>query len=151
MGDFTYQKGDLKSQIDFVLIDAEGKKLINKFCVMQEDWVISDHKHIFLDLSITLNLPAISLYKRSLELNFDYMKPSNVVNRFKGQYDYSLINDYLLSHRDTVVATINDCIYRNDVDGAVQSLDAVLQKAHKIPGAYLKPNKQKYVLNSMNK
>ena len=86
-GDFTYQKADMKSQIDFIITDHEGRNLINEFCIIQSNWFLSDHKPIYLKISINMIAPAISLYKRVIELNFDISKPHVVVKRYKGLYN----------------------------------------------------------------
>ena len=36
-GDFTYHKGDLKSQIDFILCDRDGLDFVDSFCVIQNN------------------------------------------------------------------------------------------------------------------
>ena len=107
-GDFTYQKADMKSQIDFIITDHEGRNLINEFCIIQSNWFLSDHKPIYLKISNNMIAPAISLYKRAIELNFDISKPHVVVKRYKGLYNYTKISEDLNSRSVLIGSTVEE-------------------------------------------
>lgn len=68
-GQFTFHRGNKKSQIDYVLTNAKGLKNVNNMDFINKDWHVSDH----VPITVTLNLPLPddlkTLYIRSCELN----------------------------------------------------------------------------------
>ena len=42
-GDFTYFKAGKKSQIDYALTSFNGRKYITDFCIVKNDWHLSNH------------------------------------------------------------------------------------------------------------
>ena len=90
-GDYTYHKVDMKGQIDVALTGMNGRNFIKKLNIIQQNWFLSDHKTIQLILGVKMVLPAISLYRRALELNFDITIPPMTISRFKAKYDYTKI------------------------------------------------------------
>ena len=151
MGDYTYQKQDRKSQIDFVLTDKTGRDFINDFCIIQNDWFLSDHKPLCLKLSLPLLIPAISLYKRSIDLNFEISKQSPSIIRFKGIYNYNKIRRNLESQRSSLTPLIDGFIFDNNIESALKSIDNMLQIAHKEPGCRLKIKKENNSLDLFDK
>ena len=149
-GDFTYHKGDLKSQIDFILCDRDGLDFVDSFCVIQNNWHLSDHKPVEATLSISVDIPAKSIYRRSTELNFEVAKRSPTVKRFKGDYDYLKINEYITSQKDYILSTLEDDMNNNDIENALCNLDDQLQKAHRVPRMRLKSRKTCNKINSMS-
>ena len=150
-GDFTYHKGDLKSQIDYVLRDRDGLDFVDSFSVIQNNWHLSDHKPVEVILSIYMDISAEIIYRRSRELNFDVANRIPIVTRFKGDYDYPKINDYITSQRDDIIDILEDDMNNNDVENALCNLDDILQKAHKAPGMRLKSRKACNKINSMKR
>ena len=55
-GDFTYHKFGKRSQIDFILTNNKGRKLVNIFDIVKIGWHASDHLPLDLQLEITWNL-----------------------------------------------------------------------------------------------
>ena len=49
-GDFTYQKAEKRSQIDFIYTDRIGVKTVIDFKIMNENWHLSDHKPVCLEI-----------------------------------------------------------------------------------------------------
>ena len=49
-GDFTYYKGEKKSQIYFVYTNKDGLKYIKDFYIPTDDWPVSDHRPVAIDL-----------------------------------------------------------------------------------------------------
>ena len=94
-------------------------------------------------------LPAISLYRRALELNFDITIPPMTISRFKAKYDYTKIKAYLENQGGLIVSAIEKFVNNNDIEGALLFLDENLKKAHKVPGTRLQTNKTREFLNSM--
>ena len=67
-GYFTYFKANKKSQIDFVLTNNEGRRLIADFNIVRSGWHTSDHLPLVLKLSIPLCMNSMMIMRRSLEL-----------------------------------------------------------------------------------
>ena len=51
-GNFTYQSGHKKRQIDFVMTDIKGRENIVKFNIIENNWHLSDHKPVGLKIAI---------------------------------------------------------------------------------------------------
>ena len=51
--DFTVIGGNGRSQIDFALTDAQGKREIQCFKILNEDWHLSDHRPIVLEIEVS--------------------------------------------------------------------------------------------------
>ena len=118
-GDYTYHKADMKSQIDFALTDMNGRNFIKKCNIIQQNCFLSDHKPIQLILDVKMVLPAISLYRRALELNFDITIPPMTISRFKAKYDYTKIKAYLENQGGLIVSGIEKFVNNNDIEGAL--------------------------------
>ena len=103
-----------------------------------------------MTLSISVNIPAKSIYRRSTELNFEVAERSPTVNRFKSNYDYLKINEYITSQKDYIISTLEDDMNNNDIENALYNLDDQLQKAHRVPGMRLKSRKTCNKFNSMS-
>ena len=59
-GDFTYHKGDKKTQIDYVYTNKGGLNYITDFTIRKDDWHLSDNKPISIDLIVPfyINYPS---------------------------------------------------------------------------------------------
>ena len=66
--DFTYFGGNGKSQIDFCLTDNVGKKCINSFKIISDDWHVSDHKPISLEVQVFSTINISALVTRAVDL-----------------------------------------------------------------------------------
>ena len=140
-GDFTYIKADMKSQIDFALIDRIGRKLIQEFNIIQENWHLTDHKPIELQLSLNLNIDSSTLYLRAVDLNFDITNIKQNIARFNKLYDYGKTESYLIANRESIDKSIANYLSVTDVENAIIILDNLLQETHRIPGSRLKLKK----------
>ena len=67
-GCITYCKGGKKSQIDFLLTNNEGRRLISEFNIIQTGWHTSDHLPLVLKVKIPFRMNAAMLLRRSCEL-----------------------------------------------------------------------------------
>ena len=67
-GGFTYYKGNKNSQIDFVITNNDGRRLVKEFEIIQTGWHSSDHLPILLKVAIPFCLSAMMLMRRSGEL-----------------------------------------------------------------------------------
>ena len=111
--------------------------------MIKNNWHLSDHKPLEVSLSISINIPANSPYKRSIELNFSMAEKTPNIIRFKGAYDYLKIN-----HKDYMISILERDIYNNNIENALCKLDDQLQKAHRIPGMRVKSRKINNNINS---
>ena len=68
-GDFTYYKADKKSQIDFVYTNKAGLKHITELNIPNEDWHLSDHRPIMIDLKTPKYVNCAALLQRAKDLN----------------------------------------------------------------------------------
>ena len=105
-GDFTHIKADMKSQIKFALTDRNGRKLIQEFNIIQENWHLTDHKPIELKLSLNMNIDSSTLYLRDVDLNFDISNIKQKIPRFNKLYDYGKIGSYLIANSESIDKSI---------------------------------------------
>ena len=129
-GDFTYHKGDSKSQIDFALTDASGRKCIQEFEIIQDNWHLADHKPITLKLSLPIYIDSVTLYRRAVELNHDIEHTAKQIPRHNKVYNYCIIENFLLAHYDEINGSISRHLENNDIENALIDLDKVLHMAH---------------------
>ena len=61
-GCFTYWKGEKKSQIDFLITNSEGRRLITEFNIIQTGWHTSDHLPLELKVEIPLHMNAAMVF-----------------------------------------------------------------------------------------
>ena len=152
-GDFTYQKGKTKSQVDFVMTDRGGWELIEEFNIIEDNWYVADHKPIELKV-IHMDIDSTMLYRRAIELNYDITCTIKRIPRFKRLYDCDKVRNYLLSQREMINTSVSRYIEKNYIENAMVILDEFLQKAHKIPGASLKKRKMissNFTMDRVNK
>ena len=149
VGDFTYQKGDTRSQIDFAMTDSNGRKCIIDFIIIQDNWHLADHKPIMLKLSLPMDIDLGTMYQRAAELNYEpEHHATKKLARYNKLYNYENIERYLVSQHEILTCSIARYIESNDIENAVVTLDNALRSAHKAPGSSIK--KQKNNLNDIN-
>ena len=71
-GDFTYHKGNKKSQIDFVFTNTEGLNYITNLTLPAENWLLSDHRPTLLEVDVPDIILLSMLLVRAKELNYEY-------------------------------------------------------------------------------
>ena len=126
-GNFTYVKSDKRSQIDFVLTSSVGREYIKDYGIIENDWHLSDHRPIMLVISISKSVNINSILPRAIELNESEEK-QNII-RFNGNYNYDIIEQYLVDHSDSIQEAVMDCNMNPDL--LIQSLNVYLHAAHK--------------------
>ena len=60
---YTYIKLEKRSQIDFVFTNREGMKQVIDFSVVTENWHLSDHLPITVDMFVPESINCSSLLK----------------------------------------------------------------------------------------
>ena len=68
-GQYTFYRGNKKSQIDYILTDKSGLSHITNMNFINKDWQISDHTPITLNICYKIPLDFNHLYVRAQELN----------------------------------------------------------------------------------
>ena len=99
-GNFTYVKSDKRSQIDFVLTSSVGREYVEDYGIIENDWHLSDHRPIMLVLLISKSVNISSILPRAIELNESDEKQN--ISRFNGNYNYDIIEQYLVDHSDSI-------------------------------------------------
>ena len=151
-GDFTYIKSEKKSQIDFVLTDKNGRKYLQEFNVVQDNWHLTDHKPIEVKLLLNIDIDVMTLFTRASELNYDITSTKYTLPRYNKKYNYDKIESFLVDNSEVINTSITNYLDANDIDNAMVTLDNFLQCAHKAPGARLQkqPQKKRNVGNMVN-
>ena len=73
-GDYTFSRGDVKSQIDWILINKSNLHIISDFNVIQRYPEISDHKPVSCKLNLNVSIPL----ETTIEILNDVLyKPNN--------------------------------------------------------------------------
>ena len=129
--DFTFYGGNGNSQIDYALTHIEGRRTIKHFEVISKDWHVSDHRPILSEIYVhaVVNLPF--LLSRARDLNFEHNEYTTAIRQFRGNYDYEIIKNVMISGKAEIEENLNRHIVVNDVQSAVNLLEHHLQIAHK--------------------
>ena len=94
-GDFTYLKAEKKSQIDYVFTDRIGVKSIKDFSICSENWHLSDHRPICVEIKATEAINSYSLLRRAKDLNYEFDPLHTKPKRYLSNYDTEIFQDYL--------------------------------------------------------
>ena len=92
-GDFTYYKNNKKSEIDYVLTDNTGKRFVEKFQIIDNNWQISDHRPISIEIRIDSTTSIDILLARAENLNFVFDENSTEIKRFNKRYDFQVFKN----------------------------------------------------------
>ena len=97
-GCFTYSKANKKSQIDLLITNNEGRRLITDFEIVKNCWHTSDHLPLEVKINIPVHLNAMMILKRSRELE-EYVpsqQPKLKVHRYAFDINNKARNDMAL-------------------------------------------------------
>ncbi len=86
-GNFTYYKAGSRSQIDYVYTSKDGMKFVKNFAIITEDWHLSDHLPICLDIRVPEAIQCAFLLKRARDLNYEYDPHKESIKRYLASYD----------------------------------------------------------------
>ena len=131
MNEFTFLRSNGKSQIDFCLTNEYGRRQINRFDILSEDWHISEHRPIKLQIEIETGVDVGGLIKRADDLNRSNNESTIEVQQFKGSYDIAAIEDELLKGKAELERSINQLIEKDDIQGAIDTYDEHIKKVHR--------------------
>ena len=94
------------------------------------DWHISDHRPITLELEVNANIDMLGLLKRAVDLNYINNDTDIEIHQFKGSYDYEAIAADLLSRKDATENDIRNKLHNNDLLRALDTLDLHMKSVH---------------------
>ena len=101
------------------------------FDILSEDWHISDHRPIKLQLEIETGIDIGGLIKRANDLNCSNNESVIEVQQFKGTYDVTAIGKELLESKEDFERSINMTIEDNNIQGAIDIFDEHIKKVHR--------------------
>ena len=103
---------------------------MKNFRILVNDWHISDHRPISLDIEANCDIDVGWLLKRAIDLNSSSSDSANEVIQFRGNYDYDGMKLELLEQQDKIERAIDIKLQKNDVQGAIDTLDERLKEIH---------------------
>ena len=127
---FTFIRSNGQSQIDFCLTNATGRRTIKNFTILVNDWHLSDHRPISLEINAECKIDIGGLLKRAIDLNSSSSDSANEVRQFRGNYDYDAMELELRQKQDKIERAIESKLQINDVQGAIDTLDVCLKDVH---------------------
>ena len=128
--DFTFFRGNKKSQIDLALTNKKGRKYIEDFTIIQHDWHLSDHKPIMLHLRIPCEINLSGLLARALDLNHVPNDIYNEITQLKGNFNYDQINKDLINSKDELSTLMNTELENYRIDTSLDILELKLKEIH---------------------
>ena len=130
-GDFTYHKAEKKSQIDYVFTDRIGVKSIKDFSICSENWHLSDHRPICVEIKATEAINSYSLLRRAKDLNYEFDPLHTKPTRYLSNYDAEIFQDYLKENHTRIEKIVLKELEKEDINGAIINLEDHLKKAYK--------------------
>ena len=110
-----------------------GLNYITDFIIHKDNnWHLSDHKPISIDLLVPNIISSSFLYKRSKQLNYEFDPNHTEVFRHMGSYDDTKITNYLGSNKVIIENEILTELDKCNIDKAVIKLNSHLNQAHKV-------------------
>ena len=86
-GDYTYYKGNKRSQTDIVFTNLKGLKQIDSFTIIRDNWHTSDHLPIGVDIELPEAVNCSFLIKRAKELNYEFNPHKTQLKRYLATYN----------------------------------------------------------------
>ena len=131
-GDYTYFKGNKKSQIDFAYTNKIGLKLVENFVIQKDDWHLSDHRAILVEINATGMFNSAFLLKRAKELNYEFDPNRATIVRHLGTYNIDVLTNYLRDNDERLQEDVLGEVSRFDINKAVIKLDTHLHDALRV-------------------
>ena len=130
-GDYTYFKGNKKSQIDYVFTNREGMKYVNDFCIPSENWHLSDHRPIVLDIAVPNIIPTYALICRARDLNYEFDPQLSKPVRHLGVYDARKFESELNDRFQNLESMILNEIANENIDNAINIFDFEIEDIYR--------------------
>ena len=130
-GDFTYHKGNKKSQIDFVFTNHEGLEYIKRLHFPPDNWHLSDHRPIFVEADVPDIILPSTLLVRAKELNYEYDPEHFKPTRYLANYDTKVFETTLKEMFPEIEGLVCNELLNENIDGAISKLDQELAKVYR--------------------
>ena len=106
---------DKKSQVDYGLTNRNGRKCVKSFAVINENWHMSDHKPIALNVEIDTTVTCEAILCRAENLNYDVnTEKSNLIRNNKG-YNYDQLEEYIIQSKNKIDTNVTNKLLENNV------------------------------------
>ena len=130
-GDFTYYKANKRSQIDFVFTDYAGLKSIIEFAIPNENWHLSDHRPVCVEIQAKEGIDCSSLLRRAKDLNYVFDPNHTKPVRYLGKYDYKLFENLLKCNFKYIEGAVMEKLDNEDINGAILQIEDKLAKVYR--------------------
>ena len=101
-GGFTYFKAGRKSQIDLLLTNNDGRRLVESFNIKQTGWHLSDHLPLDISISIDACIGSNMIMKRSKELLPYIPSQQPLLKTFRYDFDVDAAQHKLSQHANSL-------------------------------------------------
>ena len=117
-GDFTYLKGDKKSQIDFAYTCKHALEYITKFEIHKENWHISDHRSIAITMSAPKYISCANMLRRAKDVNYEFDPLLFIPKRFLSNYNSTSFKNFLQNNFTDIENSILHELDKNNINNA---------------------------------
>ena len=131
-GDHTYYKAEKRSQIDFVYTDRIGAKAIIDFTIMNENWHLSDHRPVCLEIKAAESINCSMLLRRAKDLNYEFDPYHVKPVRYLSRYDEDTFKGYLEGNYASIERSVLGELEKENINGAIIKMEENLAKAYRI-------------------
>ena len=131
-GNYTYFKADKRSQIDFAFTNDEGIKHIENFDIIMDDWHVSDHLPISVDIRAPEAIQSASLLKRARDLNYEFDPHKETVTRYLSLYDADVFENQLRAAFPSLEQSCQNEINKEDYDAALRVIDKNISHIYRV-------------------
>ena len=130
-GDYTYFKADKRSQIDFLFTDSAGIKHILDLVIPVNDWHLSDHRSLLVELKADESINPSTLLRRAKDLNYifdpDHVKPK----RYLSEYNLDTFENYLRNCNESIDDYVMKMLEEENINGAIIKLEEYFDNAYR--------------------
>lgn len=123
-GNYTFERGNRKSQIDWLLVNTQALKNVKYFSVEQNCPDISDHKPILTEIKINCQPTLETLYKYSIEMGTQLQNHSNIRQINKEYINFDLFKNMLTNETDLM---LNDITLKSEENIAKELQDNIIK------------------------
>ena len=99
---------------------------------MNENWHMSDHKPIALNVEIDTTVTCEAILCRAENLNYDVNTEKNNLIQYNKGYNYDQLEEYIIQSKNKIDINVTNKLLENNVNGAIDILNKTLHDAHKI-------------------
>ena len=130
-GDFTYIKGNKKSQIDFVFTNREGLKRIRELTIPTENWHLSDHRPILLEIDAPDSIQTSGLLRRAKDLNYEFDPHYSIPTRYLSTYNTHIFEATLKEMFPVIEEKLCKELRNENINGAIGKFDEEIAKVYR--------------------